>query len=55
MADFLKIFFGSKNNLMLKMVNLFAQICCPYIMETCNMIWNEFHEDKIFLRFHEGL
>jgi hypothetical protein len=40
-------FFGSKNNLMLKMLNLCIKICCPYIMETYGMIWNEHNEKKL--------
>jgi hypothetical protein len=34
---------------MLKMVNLFAQIWATYIMKTCDMIWNELH-DNILLK-----
>jgi len=29
---------------MLKMFNLYIQICCPYIMETYGMILNEYTE-----------
>jgi hypothetical protein len=42
--------FGSNFDLMLKIPNLFIQICCLYIMETCGMISNEYNADILLLK-----